>query len=137
MPYTMSTSPSVHTCSCSILWFKVLQLKGHCSLPLFYSQIRIVVGNDDPEVARLDGGAFLEWLQRQDDEAEQGTSSGTIPSFQPRVAVIGHNFKPIPAILEAPELSSLAKPAARRDAAIATPSYINIQSSSAQGTACV
>ena len=99
-------------------------------------QIRIVVGNDDPEVARLDGGAFLEWLQRQDDEAEQGSSSNNNPSFQPRVAVIGHNFKPIPANLEAPELSNLAKPAAvaRKDAAIATPSYINIQSNDAQGT---
>ena len=102
-------------------------------------QIRIVVGNDDPEIARLDGGAFLEWLQRQDDEAEQGSSSGTIPSFQPRVAVIGHNFKPIPANLEAPELSNLAKPeaVARKVAAIATPSYISIQSSGAQGTGCL
>lgn len=105
-------------------------------LILDYLQIRIVVGNDDPEVARLDGGAFLEWLQRQDNEAEQGSSSGTNPSFQPRVAVIGHNFKPIPEHLEAPELGSLSKPiaAARREAGIATPSYINIQSNNAQGT---
>ena len=94
-----------------------------------------MVGIDDPEVAKLDGGALLEWLQRQDEETEQNSS--TLASFQPRVAVIGHNFKPIPANLEAPELSSLAKPlaTARQEAvsAIATPSYINIQSISAQG----
>lgn len=100
-------------------------------------QIRIVFGIDDPEVARLDNGAFLEWLQKQDDEAEQGSSSGArLASLQPRVAVIGHNFKPIPENLEAPELRSLSRPiaAARKEAGIATPSYINIPTSSAQGT---
>lgn len=125
-------------CSQQLNFEHAIQTEGCLSRQLQRQclQIRIVVGNDDPEVARLDGGAFLEWLQRQDDEAEQRSSSGTIPSFQPRVAVIGHNFKPIPANLEAPELSNLAKPAAaaRKDAAIATPSYINIQSNSAQGT---
>lgn len=107
-----------------------------CSLFGLCLQIRIVVGIDDPEVARLDNGAFLEWLQKQDDEAEQGSSSGArLASVQPRVAVIGHNFKPIPENLEAPELRSLSKPiaAARKDRGIATPSYINIPSSSAQG----
>ena len=93
-----------------------------------------MVGTDDPEVASLDGGAFREWLQRQEEEAQQGSSS----TLQPRVAVIGHTFKPIPAVLEAPELSSLAKSlaAVRQEAAhaIATPSYVNIQSGLVQGT---
>lgn len=97
-----------------------------------------MVGTDDPEVAKLDGGAFLEWLQRQDEETGQSSSSANNAAFQPRVAVIGHNFKPIPANIEAPELNSLAKPlaAARQHAinAIATPSYVNIQEVSAQGT---
>ncbi len=98
----------------------------------------VVVGTRDPDIASIDGGAFLEYLQRQEEEAQQGSSSGAVSALQPRVAVVGHNFKPIPAILEAPELSSLAKSlkAARQEAAnaIATPSYTNIQSSSAQGT---
>ena len=110
----------------------------HCGIVnifVFCVQIRIVVGTDDPEVASLDGGAFREWLQRQqEEEAQQGSSS----TLQPRVAVIGHTFKPIPAVLEAPELSSLAKSlaAVRQEAAqaIATPSYVNIQSSLVQGT---
>ena len=101
-------------------------------------QMRVVIGTDDPEVARLDDGAFLEWLQRQDEEQEPGTSSGALASLHPRVAVIGHDFKPIPANLEPPELPSSAKPVAAvkqvATSAIATPSYVNIQSTSAQGT---
>ena len=100
-------------------------------------QIRIVVGTDDPDLASIDGGAFLEYLQRQEEDAQQGSRSDRNTSLQPRVAVIGHNFKPIPASLEAPELSSLAKAltAAGQQAAnaIATPSYTNVQSSAVSG----
>ena len=103
-------------------------------LPL---QMRVVVGTDDPDIAGIDGGAFLEYLQRQEEEAQQGASSVRLSALQPRVAVIGHTFKPIPASLEAPELSVLGKslPAVRQEAAsaIATPSYTNIQSSLGQG----
>ncbi len=106
----------------------------HTSMP----QMRVVVGTDDPDIAGIDGGAFLEYLQRQEEEAQQGANSVRLSALQPRVAVIGHTFKPIPASLEAPELSVLGKPlpAVRQEAAsaIATPSYTNIQSSLAQGS---
>jgi len=98
--------------------------------------MRVVVGTDDPDIAGIDGGAFLEYLQRQEEEAQQGANSVRLSALQPRVAVIGHTFKPIPASLEAPELGVLGKPlpAVRQEAAsaIATPSYTNIQSSSVQ-----
>ena len=101
-------------------------------------QIRVVVGTDDPDIAGIDGGAFLEYLQRQEEEAQQGANSVKLCVLQPRVAVIGHTFKPIPASLEAPELSVLGKPlpAVRQEAAsaIVTPTYTNIQSSSVQGS---
>ena len=100
--------------------------------------MRVVVGTDDPDIAGIDGGAFLEYLQRQEEEAQQASNSVRLSALQPRVAVVGHTFKPIPASLEAPELSVLGKPlpAVRQEAAsaIATPSYINIQSSLAQGS---
>ncbi|KAL0045735.1 hypothetical protein WJX82_003086 [Trebouxia sp. C0006] len=102
-------------------------------------KMRVVVGTDDPDIAGIDGGAFLEYLQRQEEEAQQGASSVRLSALQPRVAVIGHTFKPIPASLEAPELSVLGKslPAVRQEAAsaIATPSYTNIQSSLGQESA--
>ena len=100
-------------------------------------QIRIVVGTDDPDLASIDGGAFLQYLQWQEEDAQQSSRSARKTRLQPRVAVIGHNFKPIPASLEAPELSSLAKAltAAGQEAAnaIATPSYTNVQSSAVSG----
>ncbi|KAL0043638.1 hypothetical protein WJX79_010663 [Trebouxia sp. C0005] len=102
-------------------------------------KMRIVVGTDDPDIAGIDGGAFLEYLQRQEEEAQPGANSVKLSAVQPRVAVIGHTFKPIPASLEAPELSVLGKPlpAVRQEAAsaIATPSYTNIQSSLVQENA--
>ena len=94
-----------------------------------------MIGTEDPDVANIDNGAFLEWLQRQEDEAQQATSSSQ--TLQPRIAVIGHNFKPIPANLEDAELTgltrsrSIARPS--HASAIATPSYTNIQTSTNQG----
>ncbi len=100
--------------------------------------MRVVVGTDDPDIPGIDSGAFLEYLQRQEEEAQLGASSVRLSALQPRVAVIGHTFKPIPASLEAPKFSVLGKPlpAVRQEAgsAIATPSYTNIQSSLAQGS---
>ena len=100
--------------------------------------MRVVVGTDDPDIPGIDSGAFLEYLQRQEEEAQLGASSVRLSALQPRVAVIGHTFKPIPASLEAPKFSVLGKPlpAVRQEAAsaIATPSYTNIQSSSVQGS---
>ena len=95
-------------------------------------QIRIVVGTPDADIATIDGGAFLEYLQRQEEEALQGPSTGSVPA---RVAVIGHNFKPIPSNLEAPELSGQGTAATQATAGgIVTPSYTNLQSNSGQGT---
>ncbi|KAL0040967.1 hypothetical protein WJX77_000497 [Trebouxia sp. C0004] len=102
-------------------------------------KMRVIVGTNDPDIAGIDGGAFLEYLQRQEEEAQQGANSVRLSALQPRVAVIGHTFKPIPASLEAPELSVVGKPppAVRQEAAnaIATPSYTNIQSNLVQENA--
>ena len=98
-------------------------------------QIRVVVGTEDPEIANIDNGALVEWLQRQEEDAQQGSSSAV--ALQPRIVVIGHNFKPIPANLEDAELCgltrSLSTVRASATRSIATPSYTNIQATSSQG----
>ena len=70
--------------------------------------MRVMIGTEDPDITNIDNGAFLEWLQRQEEESQQGTSSGLL--LQSRIAVIGHSFKPIPANLEDAELAGLTRP---------------------------